>query len=281
MRGIGRSSGAISIVNAIPAGIGCAVGVRLHLLAEAEVDRAGAPTVEVDPPTSSTAVVAAAGRAALAAVDAAHPYSLRLRIDSEVPVGRGLKSSSAVATAAIGAVFDAFGRSAPPEEIARLAAEAGRRAGVSATGAFDDALAGLVPGFVVTDNRVDRLLMRAPVDPAWVAIVHLPTDPHPPVPDLVERFRGEAAEGAAAADDARAGRWAAAMERNSDLVERAMGYDYAALRRAFRSAGAWASGVSGVGPALVALADRARAADVLARAPPARFAVPLASEAHP
>ncbi len=281
MRGIGRASGAVSIVNAIPTGIGCAVGVRLYVHAEAELDRAGAPAFEVDPPASDTPVVRAAYRLALEAVGVREPISGRLRIDSEVPVGRGLKSSSAVASATAQAVLDAFGRRGGPEEVARLSAGAGRDSRASATGAFDDALAGLRPGFVLTDNRHDRLLRSAPVGSGWAAVVHLPAERHGPVPDLVERFRSEVEGGRAAAEEALAGRWAEAMERNTRVVERAMGYDYGELRRALVRAGAWASGVSGVGPAYVALADRSTLGAVVAAMPPERFAVPLVSGALP
>ncbi len=163
-------------------------------------------------------------------------------------------------------------------EVAALAAAVGRDVGLSATGAFDDAIAGLLTGFVVTDNRADRLLLRAPADPEWMAVVHVPSGAHPPSPGLLERFRPWAREGSAAADAALRGDWADAMQRNTGLVERVMGYQYGELRHRLAGAGAVACGVSGMGPSLVALTPRSRTSAVLGAMPPERFAVPLSSE---
>jgi shikimate kinase len=281
MRGLGRSSAAVSVVNALPTGVGCAIGVRLYAAASLELEPSGAPGEHIEPPGSRTPLVSVSLERALATVAPGRGFSARLEIESEIPVAKGLKSSSAVATAIVRAVYDAFGERATDREVASLAAQVGRAVGVSATGAFDDAMAGLVPGFVVTDNRSDRVLLRAPVDPDWVAVVHIPAGNHRPSPDLRERFQRHAGEGSVAADAALRGDWAEAMRQNSTLVERVMGYDYASLRQQLAAAGAISAGVSGMGPSLVALAPKSRAPEVLAVMPADRFVVPLCSEVHP
>jgi shikimate kinase len=279
MLGVGRSSAAFSVVNAVPTGVGCAHGVRLYAAVTVELGaRGAAPTVEPD--SARTPLLAAALEKALGRFPTPGRGILHVTVDSEIPIAKGLKSSSAVATAAIRAVANAVGATPPAEEVAHLAADAGRRAGVSATGAFDDALAGLVPGFVLTDNREDRLIARSPADPDWVAVVHVPAGGHRPAPELRDRFAGST-EAAAAVRAARAGAWAEAMSRNTVVVERAMGYEYGALRARAQAAGALATGVSGFGPALVALAPSAAAERVLATLPAERFVVPLCSEDHP
>lgn len=281
MRGVGRSSAAISIVNALPTGIGCAHGVRLYAAVTVELAPEGPARVDVRPETSRTPLVVRSLEAALAQFRPGGELSAHVDVDSEIPVAKGLKSSSAVATATIRAVADAVAAETDPIEIARLAAAVGREVGVSATGAFDDALAGLLPGFILTDNRSGQLISRSPADPEWTAVVHVPKGTHPRSPAVAERFRAFAAEGEAAARAARRGKWDEAMDRNSRIVERAMGYEYDGLRRSLLHEGAVACGVSGLGPALVALVPRSRAERVIEALPPERFVVPLTSEDHP
>ena len=43
MRGVGRANGAITIVNALATGVGCACGIELTAEAEVEMSRTGAP----------------------------------------------------------------------------------------------------------------------------------------------------------------------------------------------------------------------------------------------
>lgn len=86
-----------------------------------------------------------------------------VRSFSEIPQASGLKSSSAVVNATILACMDAFGVEMSALEIARWNAEISLRAGVSITGAFDDAITSLVGGVVLSDNRRREVLKRREV----------------------------------------------------------------------------------------------------------------------
>jgi len=260
--GLGSARAAISVVNALPLGIGSAVGIdwpartRAYL---APTSRGGGPDrTSVEPAASATPIVRAAARLAGARYGGSGNEHLHLVVRSTIPVARGLKSSSAIGSSVVLATARALGSEPGPEEVARLSAEAGRAAAVSATGAFDDALAGLVPGGVVTDNRTRRALRRLDVPVELVAALWVPHRRHPRSPLVRERFRREPALARRAADAALAGDWARAMELNTGLVERAMGYRYGQIHERVRAAGAIASGVSGLGPAFVALAPRER-----------------------
>jgi shikimate kinase len=57
------------------------------------------------------------------------------------------------------------------------------------------------------------------------------------------------------------------MRRNTELVESVVGYPYAELRDRLRRAGALASGVSGMGPALASIAEASDAIRVLEAMP--------------
>lgn len=260
MHGVGSASAAMTVVNALPTGIGAALGIDLWTSVELSVVPAADPArsyFRLDEPARTPLFEMSLGWA-LERYLPGRRYDVEAHVRSEIPVGRGLKSSSAVASAAVLAIAAAAGSRPTPLEVARLSAELGRAAGVSATGAFDDALAGLVPGVVVTDNRSDTVLRSDPIGEELEAAILLPPSVHPPAPELRERFRAASEEGLRAATAAREGAHWAAIALNSDLVERVMGYSYAALRRDLESAGAVAAGVSGLGPALVALAPSGR-----------------------
>jgi shikimate kinase len=265
MRGLGRASAAITVVNALPTGVGCAVGVGLFATADVHVRptrKLHRPSLDI-PPEARTPVVEEALRAGLARFFPSTPSDASLVLRSDIPAARGLKSSSAVACAVLDAVAHAAGASVPSIEIARISAEVSRQTGVSATGALDDALAGLTSGFVLTDNVRGILLKEGPVDPDWEAALFIPPTPHRPSPEWSAAFRARAAEGAAAVEAAREGDWWTAMERNTELVESVMGYRYDEVRARLRAAGALAAGVSGLGPTLAAVAPADRVDAIL------------------
>jgi shikimate kinase len=267
--GTARATAAITIVNALPTGVGCALGIDLAVDARVSL-RSEAPGRE---PLLSfsrgagTPVVREALRLALDRYAPGGPWSAALELRSEIPPARGLKSSSAVATAVARATARAAGADPDDVELARLAAGAGRTAGVSATGAMDDALASLRPGFCLTDNRTEQLIRSETADGTWQVALLIPAQRHAPSPQWRVAFEAHAAEGRAAAEAAQAGDWWSAMRLNTELVERTMGYDYAAIRRDAERAGALGVGVAGLGPTLAAVAPPARAHEVLGALP--------------
>ena len=269
MKGNARTFGAITISNALPAGIGCAAGIELPVDAEVTLTFDGSkepPKIDV-PRECRSPVVEESLRVGLSSYHPTPGTVAHVSLRSEIPVARGLKSSSAVSTAVVLALARASGEQPSPLEVGRKAAEVGRRVGVSATGALDDALAGLEPGFIVTDNRRDEVLRRTEVDPDWGVVLYIPPRRHIPSPGLARAFVRERPSGEQAARAAMDGDWAKAMRINTELVERAMGYPYRELRDRLRERGAIASGVSGFGPALAAIAPVARLSDIVEALP--------------
>lgn len=269
MIGSAKAFGAITITNALPTGIGCAAGIELPVEARVVLrdgDLRDAFGLEVDP-GSRTPIVEESVRTGLAHYSTGQSVAVRLTLRSEIPSARGLKSSSAVSCAVLRAVAFAAGHRPSALELARLSAEVSRRVGISATGAFDDALAGLEPGFLVTDNARGELLRHDAIDPDWGVALYVPARPHPPSPTVHVAFGSERASGERSASAALEGDWARAMELNTELVERTMGYAYRELRARLTSRGAVASGVSGLGPALAAIAPVDRLTAVLREFP--------------
>jgi shikimate kinase len=256
VHGVGRAAGAISYVNALPTGVGCAVAVHLPVEAEADLNETsgdGDPRIDI-PPESDTPLLRGSVRHALGLFGPGRRLDCRLEVRSEIPPARGLKSSSAVSVAVLRAVAGALHRTVTPEQVSRAAADIGIRLGLSATGAFDDAMASATGDVVVADNPSRSVLRREPPDPRWVCVLWIPSEGHPRSPTLADTFRAEATDGEQAAALALSGEFLAAMESNTRLVERVMGYEYSELRRRVADAGAVACGVSGMGPSVAALA---------------------------
>lgn len=83
---------------------------------------------------------------------------------SEIPIASGLKSSSAAANATVLATLDALGEKLPPIEAIKIGVQAALDSKVTITGAFDDACASMLGGFVITDNRKKELIKRVEHD---------------------------------------------------------------------------------------------------------------------
>ncbi|MGC2289886.1 MAG: shikimate kinase [Thermoplasmata archaeon] len=269
MRGVGTTSGAVTLVNALPTGIGCAVAISLLVRADLDLrhsDGLSAHRIQLER-GSETELVRETLAVGLARFAPGEMFAGELRIDSQVPAGKGLKSSSAVGGAVLRAVASALRQSRAPEELARLAAVVAQEIGLSATGAYDDCVAALRGGLVLTDNTNRTPLRSFPFPPDLRVVLWVPAESHAPSTAWRERFRFEAAAGQAAVEAARAGRWAEAMALNTELVERVMGYDYAGLRSELLKSGATMCGVSGMGPTLAVLVPRVSVDAVVAQLP--------------
>ncbi|WP_123534229.1 shikimate kinase [Halosimplex salinum] len=100
----------------------------------------------------------------------------RVHTESDVPMASGLKSSSAAANATVLATLDALDAAdeVSREDACRIGVDAARDAGVTVTGAFDDASASMLGGVTVTDNASDELLAREERD--WHVLVWTPPE---------------------------------------------------------------------------------------------------------
>jgi len=83
---------------------------------------------------------------------------LKISLDSEVPTGYGLKSSSAISTAVAMVCAKLFKPGMSDFEILNTGVNASIETKVSLTGAYDDACACYYGGFVVTDNYNKKII---------------------------------------------------------------------------------------------------------------------------
>ena len=254
---IASALGAGTVINAIATLKGSAFGINLRTRAEVEIAEKGVTCEVADDPSVDTSLIAECGRLVLQRF--APEIGVHIITRSEIPAASGLKSSSAAANATVLALTKALDVAIEPLDTIKLGVEAARRAGVTITGAFDDACASFFGGLVMTDNAHDLLLKR--VEMQSDVIIHVPQERAYSAKADVARARLLApwVEMAfALADD---GGYEKAMVLNGLLYCSAFGLSAEPLLRALE-AGARAASLSGTGPAYIALVDRTSARQV-------------------
>ena len=153
MIGHGISYGAISVMNAIPCGIGSTIGIRLRT--EAAFWRSNVTSIElVDRPGMDNSLVRKCVSRTFEAIGEI-PFEYGITVRTAIPPSMGLKSSSSVCNAVICSVLDYFGVEWEPLRVVKLGVECAKECGVTITGAFDDACGCHLGGLVVTDNTTN------------------------------------------------------------------------------------------------------------------------------
>ena len=225
--------GGISILNGIPTGYGATVAVDLQ--AESCVTDGGTGIQQSD-----------LVNAVLDYFQKSAGKRYGVKINSGIPAGMGLKSSSAVSVALIESLQKATGLSGYPP---RLSALISREAGISVTGAFDDAVAAYHGGCFLTDNTAMVIEQWMDFDYETVIVLLLDGKRGTTGPGTL---RSHSAEFMEAVRLARRGDVTGAMNLNGRLVAEHLGYSMEPIRTAERY-GAIASGITGNGPAVFAL----------------------------
>lgn len=260
---IGRAAcrGAATIVNAIATGKGAAFGITLEVDVLVELER-GPGNVVLEGGAEGGDLAAGCVRAIAAKTLGTAEVSGEVHIKSEIPISRGLKSSSAVSNAVCLATSKALESKLSDMDIVLAGIEESIKAGVTITGAFDDASACYFGGVVVTDNRNFAILQRGNLDPDLEILLHVPgrkiakasvkgLDFSPIRKDVEKAF-----------ELAMRGEYLKAMELNSRAYSKVLNVseDIAELAR---RKGALAAGISGTGPATAVVCDRGSVGDVM------------------
>jgi shikimate kinase len=257
-KGHGRASGAGTIINAIATLKGAAFGIDLWTEAEVEL---GADLKVVQGEIvhdlgaempGDTRLIERCVELVLRKFDV--PLGAYVKTRSEIPIGSGLKSSSAAANATVAATLNAIGAEVNTLRGALEAIEIGVDAaldvGVSITGAFDDACASALGGIVITDNEKRVLMKRTERDTAF--LIFVPRARAFTADTNVLRSRVIAPWIGRAYEWALEGRFDEAMTLNGFLYCAALGFDPEPMLRALEC-GVTGVSLSGTGPSFVAV----------------------------
>jgi shikimate kinase len=239
--------GAVSVVNAVANGHGSALGISLEVVADLSISAGKGVYLQSKQGEKllNTLVRRALPKTILL------DHAVRIEIKSEIPVGFGLKSSSAVSSAVALAIQKFLSEEIDDAKVLNLSADASIDAGVSLTGAFDDSAACYFGGFVVTDNFSRKLIRREPASENLSAIILLPT--RVSRGNLFNLYLAPEIFGLAFKMASEGDYWKA-MKLNGMAVGALLGNDYTPVISAIKEH-ALSAGISGNGPSVVAIAD--------------------------
>ncbi len=255
--GYAMARGAFTIINGIASGHGGACGVELRFLARFELtDEPGTVESRFLGPGSNShmddRLVRACAHRLLSSEGVPKDKGVRVETVSEIPASRGLKSSSAAANSILMAGMAALGRSSEPLAIVNMGVDSAIDAGVTLTGAFDDAVATMFGGAVLTDNE-QRSIISWPEVPGDLRVLFLFTDRKIQKDSLHrEDFKPIHDQVQEAFELAKDGEVARAITLNGRAYAPLVGVDDTPAQAAL-AAGAWAAGMTGTGPAIAVL----------------------------
>ena len=243
--------GAATIVNAIALGKGAAFGVDLWTKAEVELtDDSGIIRAEiVSDPNESTLLIEKTVLRVLQRFGLERSFGAKVKTRSNIPIARGLKSSSAAANATVLATTAALGKTLDAIEIVKIGVEAAFDAKVTVTGAFDDACASYFGGTVITDNLKREIIKQLPTPPDLTVLFHVPSQKVYTADSNVSRFKTIKPLVQVAFNDALGGKIWEALILNGLVYASASNLNTTIAIDAL-AAGAVAAGLCGKGPAI-------------------------------
>ena len=249
--------GAATIVNAIALGKGAAFGVDLWTKAEVKLtDEAGVIRAEIaSDPKESTVLIEKTAARVLQRFGLEKTFGAKIKTQSNIPIARGLKSSSAAANATALATTAAIGKKLNDLEMVKLGVEAAFDAKVTVTGAFDDACASYFGGIVITDNLKREIIKQLPLPDDLTVLFHVPPQKAYTADSNVDRLKTVKPLVEIAFDKALEGKVWEALTLNGLIYASASNLNTAIAIDAL-AAGAVAAGLCGKGPAVTAVVSK-------------------------
>ncbi len=249
--------GAATIVNAIALGKGAAFGVDLWTKAEVKLtDEPGVIRIEIaSDPTESTLLIEKTVTRVLQLFNLEKSFGVKVKTTSNIPIAKGLKSSSAAANATAFATTTALGKKLSDLEIINIGVEAAFDAKVTVTGAFDDACASYFGGIVITDNLKRELIKQMPLNEDLKVLFHVPPQKAYTIDSDINRLKFVKPLVEIAFEKALEGKVWEALTLNGLIYSSASNFN-AAIAIDALAAGAVASGLCGKGPAVTAVVPK-------------------------
>jgi shikimate kinase len=258
---IGRAIayGAITIVNAIACGLGAALGVKLWTKATVKLtDNPG--RIEgriISDPDENPNLIVETVKHVLSYFKLEDSYGAYVETDSNIPIARGLKSSSAAANALILATLSALNREVNDLTVVKLGVQAAISAKVTITGAFDDACASYFGNIAITNNREMKLMKIFKVKDDYDVLIHVPSKKRYTASVNAEEAKAIAKQIEAVHKLALSGDCWTAMTLNGLAYSAVFRCDPKIALEALME-GAVAAGLSGTGPAVAAVVPKER-----------------------
>lgn len=257
-----KSPGSATVINAIATGKGSAFGIKLYVTAEAKIINSGIKCSTK--PKVDTKLMEICAKKVLERLGV--KTGLKIKTESNLPVASGLSSSSAASNAVTLAVYELISEEFDTEklddmDIIELAIDSSLEAGVTITGAFDDATASFFGGLTITDNLRREIIYKGKMDEKKVVIYNPKKKSFTAEAD-VKRMKLISPWVDIAFKELLNKNIYKALTLNGILYSSALGFNTDIIFDAL-DAGALASGLSGTGPSFIAIVDNDKVDNVV------------------
>ncbi|HHT18645.1 MAG: shikimate kinase [Euryarchaeota archaeon] len=249
-----RSPGSATVINAISTGCGSAFGIGLYVDVQARLKPSKTILKAAD--GVDTTLMDICVRKVLEKFKIT--TGIMVKTSSTLPVASGLSSSSATSNAVVMATYRALVENGLVSEdslsdydLINLAIDASLEAGVTITGAFDDASASFFGGLTITHNPRREILYNRPMEEQSI-LIYMPNKKSPTAQSDVPRMKLLAPWVKLAFQEALKGNIYYALTLNGILYCATLNFDANIALDALDS-GALAAGLSGTGPSFVAI----------------------------
>ncbi len=165
--------GAVSLVNAIANQKGATLGIELKVEATVETSPGKGISIQTENKSPSSRLINKTIEKIVSKKDL-EQNKISITLDSEIPTGYGLKSSSAISSAIALACAKIFKPKFTDQQILLAGVEASIESKVSITGAYDDACSCYYGGFNVTDNAKKRRIQFEKAPSNLIAVIFIP-----------------------------------------------------------------------------------------------------------
>ena len=165
--------GAVSLVNAIANQKGATLGISLKVIAEMETTPGKGIIIKSENKSLSSRLINKTIEKIVSKEDL-EQNKITITLDSEIPTGYGLKSSSAISSAVALVCAKIFKSKFTDQEILLAGVDASIESKVSITGAYDDACSCYYGGFNVTDNGKRKRIQFEKVPTNLIAVIFIP-----------------------------------------------------------------------------------------------------------
>ncbi|HEY7367441.1 MAG TPA: shikimate kinase [Nitrosopumilaceae archaeon] len=165
--------GAVSIVNAIATGKGATLGISLKTKAIVKISPGNGISIESRNKTISSRLINRVVQKVIPKSEL-EKFKVEIALESDIPTGYGLKSSSAISSAVSLACAKLFRPKWTDKQILLAGVDASIESRVSITGAYDDACGCYYGGFAVTDNYKRKIIKLEKGPKNLAAVIFIP-----------------------------------------------------------------------------------------------------------
>jgi len=165
--------GAVSLVNAIANQKGATLGISLKVEATVETSPGKGISIQSENKSLSSRLINKTVEKIVSKKDL-EQNKISITLDSEIPTGYGLKSSSAISSAIALACAKIFSPKLTDQQILLAGVDASIESKVSITGAYDDACSCYYGGFNVTDNAKKKRIRFEKCPTNLIAVIFIP-----------------------------------------------------------------------------------------------------------